>query len=210
MEDHPGPDNGGMDPEMMQAWMAYATPGEGQARLAARVGQWDVVVRHRMAAGAPMQEARSEAEFEMMLGGRFLVQEYEANWEGMQFEGIGIAAHNNKTGKYQVTWLDNMGIGLMQGSGEFKGDMLQWTAVATDPLMGDVTMRGTETFDDPNRFVATMYYPGPDGKEFKMMEMVYSRCSDGDHDHDHDEHSHHDHQAGEHPHGDHPGHDHPH
>jgi len=73
--------------------------------------------------------------------------------------------------------------------------------MATDPLMGDVAMRGTETFGDPDRFVVTMYYPGPDGKEFKMMELIYVRASE---DHSHDEHAGHDHPKGDHPKGDHP------
>lgn len=207
MQDGQGTEAGGMDLEMMQAWGAYATPGEGQARLATRVGNWDVVVRHRMTADSPMQESTSKAEFKMVLGGRFLIQEYSSHFGGMTMNGVGISAHNNKTGKFQMTWYDNMGTGLMQGSGSFEGNVLNWTAVATDPLMGDVTMRGTETFDGPDRFVSTMYYPGADGKEFEMMELTYERSggSHAGHDHSHD----HDHPHREHPSGDHPSGDHP-
>lgn len=201
---------GGMDPAMAKAWAAYATPGEGQSRLAAREGEWDVTVRHWMTPDAPMEEAKATSAYEMIMGGRFLVQHYEANWAGMEFEGVGVSAHNNKTGQYQTTWLDSMGTGLMQGGGSFKGDVLHWTALATDPLLGEVQTRGTETFGDPDHFVVTMYYPGPDGKEFKMMELTYVRAghSHGTSDHS-NEHPGHDHPSADHPSADHPSHDHP-
>ena len=210
--EHPGSAdaNGGMTPEMMQAWMAYATPGEGQALLATRVGKWNVELKHWMGPDAPAETAEGTCKFEMVFDGRFLGQEYESAWEGMPFHGIGITAYNNVTKKLQFTWLDNMSTGLMQGSGEIKGHVLTWTAMGTDPLKGDMPIRGTETFDDPDRFVSVMYGPGPDGKEFKMMEFVYTRVSGGDHDHeghDHD-HSGHGHDHGGHGH-DHPHHDHP-
>jgi hypothetical protein len=211
MQDEGELQDGGMDPAFMQAWMEYMTPAEGQARLATRVGTWEVTIRHWMSADAPVEESSGQADYEMIMDGRFLAQRYEAEFDGMGFEGAGVSAHNNKTKKFQFTWLDNMGTGLMQGSGEFKGDVLHWTAVATDPLMGDVSMRGTETFDDPDRFVATMYYPGPDGKEFKMMELIYVRAN-SDHprgDHPHAAHPGHDHPKGDHPKGDHPKGDHP-
>jgi hypothetical protein len=211
MQDGGGDAAGGIDPAMAQAWAAYATPGEGQARLATREGKWNVVTRHWMTPDSPMEEASATSEFEMVFGGRFLGQQYKSNWAGMEFEGTSVYAHNNKSGLIQFTWFDNMGTGLMQGSGSFKGDVLHWTAMATDPLLGDVSMRGTETFGDPDHFVATMYYPGPDGKEFKMIELIYDRAghSHADGDHAHAEHPGHDHPRGEHPHQDHPKGDHP-
>ena len=96
----------------------------------------------------------------------------------MPFHGFGISGHNNKTDKFQFCWIDNMGTGIMTGSGTFKGKVLSWTATATDPMTGDHTMRGTETFSDPDRFTATMYGPGPDGREYKIMELTYTRVSD--------------------------------
>jgi len=202
--DHPGEDSmaAAMSPEMMKAWMEYATPGPGQARLATRVGEWKCLVRHWASPDAPVDESWGESELSMMLGGRFLVQEYESHSHGMHFEGLGITGFNNKTQQYEFTWVDNMSTGLMQGAGTLEGDTLQLRVKMTDPMTGPADMWGSETFDNPDRFVSTMYMKDANGREFKVMEIIYEREDDDDHGHDHDHHGH-DHHG-----HDHHGHDH--
>lgn len=167
-----------MQKKMMEAWQAYSTPGEYQSQLAKRVGSWHIRVRQWPMPGAPVMESRGVAEYEMTMDGRFLEQEFEGEFDGIPFEGFGISGHNNKTGKYQFCWIDNMATGMMMGSGTVKNDMLEWTASTTNPMTGEHMMRGTETYSNPNQFTSTFYGPGPDGREFKMMELVYTRQSD--------------------------------
>jgi len=197
-QDSAGTD-GGSNAEMMKAWMAYSMPGPGQAKLATRAGKWDVAVTHWMAPGTPPQTSQGTSTFEMKYGGRYLFQNYYGDWDGNPFEGFGISAYNNKTGKYQFTWLDSLATGLMQGSGEFNGGTLEWTGMATDPIRGDMPMRGVETFVNADEFTSAMYAPGPDGKEFKMMAFVYTRTSGGGEGHSHDHPFGHDHPKGDHP-----------
>ncbi len=201
--DHPVSDElaGAMSPEMMKAWQAYSTPGPQQARLAERVGDWDVTISHWIMPGAPPQISQGHSEMEMIFDGRFLVQEFESDSDGMPFEGLGYSGFNNKTGTFQFTWVDSLSTGIMFGEGRFEKNVLTWYGTATDPMTGDMKIRGTETFDDPNRFVSRMFMTGPDGKEFKSMEFLYVRAAgDGGGDHDHG------HSHGDHPHHDHPGH----
>ena len=207
IDDHAA-EEGAMDPAMMEAWKELATPGEHQAMLAKRQGLWSVTVRHWPAPGAPTQESTGKAQFRMELGGRFLIQVYESAFAGQPFRGIGMTGYDNKTQRLQFNWMDNMSTSMMQGEGVMKGDVFHWNAKATDPLKGRVSMRGTETFSDPNSFTAEMFSTGPDGQEFKSMQLDYVRMqrgghSHGDHDHGH-EHGHGDHDHGhEHGHGDH-------
>ena len=73
----------GTNPEMekmMKAWQAYSTPGEGQARLATRVGTWDVTAKQWPMPGAPVMESEGECEFTMDMGDRFLKQEYQSEF----------------------------------------------------------------------------------------------------------------------------------
>jgi hypothetical protein len=128
----------------------------------------------------PVEEAKGTSRYKMTMGGRFLEQENQSEWNGRKFVGWGLLGHNNKTEEYQFTWIDNMATGMMQGSGVFDGDILKWTGTGTDPLNGAIPVHGTETFDGTDHFVATMYTNGPDGTEFKMMESTYDRSS-GDH-----------------------------
>ena len=169
-----------MSADMMKARQFYAEPGPGQDRLAQRVGTWNVTLRYWPAPGKPAEEAKGTSRYKMTMGGRFLEQEYQSEWNGTKFVGWGLSGHNNKTEKYQFTWIDNMATGMMQGTGVFDGDTLKWTGIGTDPLKGAMPIRGTETFDGTDHFVATMYTNGPDGAEFKMMELTYDRAN-GDH-----------------------------
>ncbi len=208
-----------MSPEMMKAWMEYATPGPGQAALASRVGSWKCLVRHWQSPDSPVDESWGESEFSMMFDGRFLVQEYQSHSHGMRFEGLGITGFNNKTGQYEFTWIDNLSTGMMQGKGHMERGSMQWQVTMTDPIKGPAIMWGSETFDHHDRFVSTMYMKADDGRDFKVMEIIYEReRGDADHhghghhghghhghDHDHHGHGHHDHDGHDH---DHDGHDH--
>ncbi len=58
----------------------------------------------------------------------------------------------------------------------------QWTEteadiaeLAEEPFDGYKTVRTIETITDDDNFVVSMYDTTPDGQEFKMMEMTYTR-----------------------------------
>lgn len=199
-----GQDSAGMSPEMARAWMEFSTPGSEQKQLAKRAGTYKVTAHSWSAPGAEMMVSQATATFTMQLDGRFLQQDYKGSYAGAPFDGFGLTGYNNQTERFQFIWADSMGTGMMYGQGGMDGDTLQWRARATDPLRGVVPMWGTETFDDPDRFVSTMYMNAEDGREFKVMEIIYERepegGPDGDGHHGHHGHDHHDH--------DHHGHDH--
>jgi uncharacterized protein DUF1579 len=96
---------------------------------------------------------------------------------GMPFTGHGMQGYDNVTGKYWATWNDSMSTGLMVSEGTcdaknactFKGS---WN----DPVKKTkVTSRMSSRWPSPTTQVFEMYGPGKDGKEFKMMEMTYTR-----------------------------------
>ena len=94
--------------------------------------------------------------------------------------GIG---YDNLQKKYRSTWIVNMGTGLMNGTGNFDvaTQTLKNTTVASCPM--SKTASHTETFRtgwkfvDKNTLVFTLWGPDlmGDGKEFKSMEMTYTR-----------------------------------
>jgi len=180
-------DSTGMTPEMMRAWAAYSTPGPEHAKLATRAGNWDVTITQWTTPDAGPMVSTGESQMQMIFDGRFLVQEFESIWEGMPFEGLGFSGFNNKTGKFQFTWIDSMATGIMSGEGVFEDNMLTWSGTATDPMLGDYTMHGTETFGNRDRFESVMTRTEPSGNVVKM-QFVYVRSSG-----DHDKHEHHGH-----------------
>ena len=84
---------------------------------------------------------------------------------------------DNVSGKYWSTWNDSMGTGLTVAEGACDAAArCTMQAHWNDP----VTRQRTEArlairWESPSVEVFEMYAAGPDGKEMKMMELVYER-----------------------------------
>ncbi len=162
---------------MMQAYIAAGTPGPQHAGLATAVGEYDVAVRSWDAPGAPPSDETGSARRSMILDGRVLVEQFQGSMHGMAFTGHGMVGYDNVTGKWWQTWNDSMSTGVMLSQGDcdehgsctFQGS---WN----DPVTKRATpARFTSRWSDADTEHFEMYGPGPDGAEFKMMEMTYTR-----------------------------------
>ena len=161
----------------MEAYMKAGTPGAPHKALAATVGTYDVNAKSWQAAGAPPMEEKSTATRSMTLDGRVLVEEFKGSMMGMPFTGHGMRGYDNVTGKYWGTWMDSMSTGVMvtEGTCDAK-NACTFTGTWNDAIKkGPVTSRMTSRWTSPTTEVFEMYGPGKDGKEFKMMELTYTR-----------------------------------
>lgn len=167
---------------MMDLWAKAMTPGPEHARLARAVGTWDGTMRMWMDPAAPPQENTCVSTFTSIMGGRYT----ECTTSGQlmmgasatAFEGRGIYGFNNISRKYESIWLDNMGTALMVATGEASADgrVTQWSGTMSDPAVGKaVPFREVETWVDDDTMLLEMYGPGADGKEFKSMEIRFTR-----------------------------------
>jgi hypothetical protein len=167
-----------MTPEQqaeMEAYMKAGTPGPQHQAMAGMVGTWSMLVKS-FAPGAPPQESTGTAVRKMTLEGRVLVEEVEASMMGMPFKGHGMRGYDNVSGKYWSTWTDSMSTGIMLSEGTCDGTTCTFTGSWNDPVKkGPVTARMTVRHVSPTVEVFEMYYPGPDGKEAKMMEITYTK-----------------------------------
>jgi hypothetical protein len=163
---------------MMDEWMKVATPGQPHKLLERLAGSYTVEVTQWEKPGAPPSKSAGTCESRMVLGGRFVHDSFKGEFGGMPFEGIGYTGYDNYKKTYVSVWMDNFSTTVMNMTGtcdaagttcEFKGDV--------DDIMTKkkATMRSVTRFVDARTHTFEMYYPGPDGKEFKMMEMVYTR-----------------------------------
>ncbi len=169
-----------MSPEeaaMMQAYQQAGTPGTQHAELAKTAGTYDLAIKSWMAPDAEPTSESGTATRSMILGDRVMTEKVEATMHGQPFTGHGMTGYDNVTGKYWATWNDSMSTGLMvskgtcddQGACTFAGS---WN----DPVSKqEVSARMTTKWTSPTVEVFEMYGPGPDGKEYKMMEMTYTR-----------------------------------
>jgi len=169
-----------MTPEQkaeMEAYMKAGTPGAPHQALAASAGNYDLKMRSWQAAGAPPMEETGTATRAITLDGRVLVEDVSSSMMGSPFTGHGMMGFDNVTGKYWSTWNDSMSTGLMVSEGTCDAQKsCTFTGHWNDPVKKTpVKARMTTRWTSPTVQVFEMYAPGKDGKEFKMMEITYTK-----------------------------------
>lgn len=162
------------DAEAMAVWQEYMTPGEEHQHMAQGAGEWRQELTFWMAPGGEAQQATSTSTVEAILGGRYLSEEMTGTMMGMPFEGRGTFGYDNAKDQHFMTWVDNMGTGLMVGWGVPEGEnKVAYSGTFVDPATGeDKPFRTVVTEVDANHMIMEMYVPAPDGSgEFKNMEI---------------------------------------
>jgi hypothetical protein len=163
----------------MKAMMAYSTPGEIHKMMAKSVGDWTADISMWMQPGAAPMTSTGEMKNEMILGGRYLKGTNTGNFMGQPFEGISTTGYDNAKKIFINSWIDNMGTGIMTLTGTWDAatNSITFTGTMVDPSSGkDIPIRQVLKMDDENHQTMEMYAnAGPDGKEFKTMEIKFTR-----------------------------------
>ncbi len=119
---------------------------------------------------------KGTAEYKLLMGGRYLAQQFKGVFDGEPYEGFGISAYDKVHKKYVGVWIDNTGTGLMHSEGSFDPATKTMTETASaDSPMGKMQMKMVTKHFDDDRFIFTMFMKLPDGKEMKNMEIAYKR-----------------------------------
>jgi hypothetical protein len=168
----------------MQACMAAGTPGKQHEQLAKNVGVWQGKNSMWMAPDTSPMNSECVATYTPMMDGRYIKCEIAGDMPGMgPFNGFGLYGFDNVSQQYVLTWVDNCGTGIMSGTGQLSSDgkTLTWTCTYNCPIQKKpVTMREIETITGPNSKTLEMYGIDPkSGKEFKMMEIAFTRKPGG-------------------------------
>ena len=161
--------------EMMQK---LATPSEGHKKLDSMVGIWHAKSTMWMEPGKPPMVSEGTSEHTWALGGRFLEQRLEATFMGMPFSGLSYTGYDNYKKKYVSVWMDTMGTSMLNMTGTFDaaGKVLTTTGKMDDFTTGKImTLREKMTLVGKEEILLEMWGPAADGKEFRMMEVRYTR-----------------------------------
>ena len=161
----------------MEAWQKASTPGPQHKQLAEMAGTWEVTIKSFEGGGEP-QLSKGQAVRKMILGDRFLQEEYKGTYMGQPFDGMGLTGYDNVLKRFTMVWVDSMGTGVMVGNGGMdpSGKVLTSSMTYSDPITGKpAAMRQVMKKESKDAESFEMYGPGPDGKELKMMEMTYKR-----------------------------------
>lgn len=163
---------------MMAKWAEYATPSEGHKALAFKAGSWNAKIKQYMSPDAPPMEAEGHSEMKWVMGNRYIQDSVTSKMMGQDFVGQGTVGYDNLMHKYTGSWIDNMGTGVMHMEGTYDASTKTFTY---DCMMPDLAngeyapSRMIEKVVDNDHYNVTMWGPGMDGKEYKCMEIAYTR-----------------------------------
>lgn len=163
--------------EMMQVVVKLATPGDHHEHLEQFVGAWATRGKFWTAPGAEPMESTGEAEHKSVLGGRFIELTYKGVMMDMPFEGMGFIGYDNYQKKHVDFWIDNFGTLMLTGEGscDAAGKTVTMFTTADDPITKTrKTLRSVYTFSG-DQYTLEMFDTGPDGKEFRSLEIVHTR-----------------------------------
>jgi len=161
----------------MKLWMEYMTPGKEHQELASMDGDWVYTSKMWMDPSAPPEIYTGTAKCEMILGGRYSQMTAKGNVMGMDFQGISITGFDNAKKVWMAVWVDNMGTGIlyMEGKHDPAANKVVYKGTAVDPMTGK-DMEMIETFKIVNENTIEMeMFNVVDGKEYKSMELIYTR-----------------------------------
>lgn len=180
--DQAGSKGQSMDTEtqaMMAAWQAYASPSDNHKVLDPLTGTWSHVVKSWMMPDSQPEISKGTTEAQWVMGGRYLRSVVNGMAMGQPFEGMAITGFDNGKQAYQTLWLDNMGTGMMIGEGTYDPGTKTLTDHGrfTDPLTGQRSYRGVTTLIDDDHYSYELYVADKNDKEFRMMEIVYTRTN---------------------------------
>jgi hypothetical protein len=163
---------------MMELWQKMSTPAAPHKKLQPLVGSWTARNTLWMGPSKPPEVTDGTRESRWALGGRYVEDRYEGTFMGQPFSGIGYTGYDNYKKAYVGTWIDSASTAVMNASGSFDppGKVLTMTATADDFATGKVaTIREKVTIVSNDEHLFEMWGPGPDGKEYKVMEIRYTR-----------------------------------
>ena len=163
--------------EQMKVWMDYMTPGPMHEMMAKNVGEWKTTTKFWNYPGAEPMTSEGSAKTEAILGGRYFKSVHTGNVMGMPMEGWSIEGYDNGKKEFMNIWIDNMGTGMAVSSGKYDeaSGNYKYEGTMYDAMGGKDTKFTTvmKQIDDNN--ILFEMYGNFEGKEFKMMEMTYTR-----------------------------------
>jgi hypothetical protein len=165
--------------EMMAKWAEVNAKGPEHEAFKNMVGTWDTVSRMWMTPGAPPTESVGQAEYRLILDGRFLEQSYKCASMPMAFEGLGLTGYDRFSKKYVSIWMDSMstGISMSMGTADASGKVFTYYGTVDDPTTGerDIVVKTVIRQLSDDKGVLEVYEKRAGMDEFKSMEITYTR-----------------------------------
>jgi hypothetical protein len=156
----------------------YAMPGPEHKVLDRMAGSWDTLTRYWPTPNAEPVEAKGTSQRKWILDGRFLLEEIDGGNLVLPFKGLALYGYDAFEQKHTSAWVDTMNTSILTNLGTYDrtNDVVNFTGQYKDPWTGARKKeRGVTRFVSKDKHVLEIYPTEPDGKEFKMLEITYTR-----------------------------------
>jgi hypothetical protein len=183
----PGGESKPNDAQMMATMMELGKPGENHKHLQELVGTWSYSVKWWMSPDAPPAESTGTTVSRSAMDGRYVISEHTGkmqmpgeggNMMDAEFKGMAIEGYDNVKKKFVSSWIDNMGTGIMLSEGTYNPATKTLTYYADYEPMPGMRTKARQVIKLTDKDHHTMeYFENRGGKEFKAMEITYSRKS---------------------------------
>ena len=163
---------------LVDTWVRHAMPGEHHRLLGRMAGSWNMAIEYRMNADAPVVTSEGTCQRKWILGKRFVLEEFDGGSLALPFQGLAIYGYDSFEGKYTSVWVDTMNTAITTSVGTCQEacEVIAFVGRHGDPWTGiKRPSRGVTRFVNDNKHVLELYEPGSEGKEFKILQIVYTR-----------------------------------
>jgi hypothetical protein len=161
---------------MAEQMAQLSRPGKAHEGFKSWVGKWKQVTRGWYAPGEP-SVTEGTSENTLIMGGRFVQQEFRGSMMGQPFEGLGLTGYDNLSGKYTMVWIDNSAttiVSAANGVMDEAAKTLTFTSKVPGADGGLADCRMVTKFVSDREHVFTMFVATPQG-DHKMMEITYTK-----------------------------------
>jgi hypothetical protein len=163
---------------LIEEMTKYAVPGPPHRELEAFVGSWTARTRAWHSPDSRPLEFTGNAEYRMILGGRFLQLDSRSRMDGEENRGLGIYGYDVFKEKYSLYFIHDGDTQALTGLGDRDSTGAIGFAVAMDmPVTGERAkpFRAVLRRVSANRHVFEMFERYLDDREWKVLEITYDR-----------------------------------
>ena len=166
----------GMTPLVGQE-MALQRPGPEFDALKSDLGTWDVEIRTWGGAGEPTVTMGKETN--RMLGGFWLLSDFQGDMMGMVFKGHGIYSYDAEKKHYVGTWVDSLSAKKMDMIGKHDQDNQTMTYEGMAPGVDGTPTKHvlTTQYKNDGTRVMTMHMKAGETM-VKIFEMNFTKAAD--------------------------------
>ncbi|HEX9082204.1 MAG TPA: DUF1579 family protein [Holophagaceae bacterium] len=169
-----------VDPKVLQGWMSEGTPVAEHARLRDYVGTWTTQQTDWLPSGRAWNQAAGTATFHLVLGGRFVQEDYTTTLDGKPFHALGLMGFDRQKKAYNSLWMDDLNTGFIALDGTFDGTGRVLTLLGGIPAGGSdsasaAAWRVVDTWWDPDHHAVIWWGRGAAGQPVKLSQILYTR-----------------------------------